>query len=326
MPLFVVQLTKFKNNEGCAIGVAMHHILADGLEAVRFINLWAKLARGETLDPNELPFLDRTVLKFSHTPLEPRFEHIELKPLPLILGRTDTEEERLKKTTVSLLRLSPEQVEKLKKKANENNEIVLAMMKKGSRPFSRFESISAHVWRCALKARELEENQESVVRFNADVRSRIVPPLPKNYYGNALTQTAVKGYVGEITSKPLGYVSQKIRESVEVVNDEYIRSQIDVIRGFENLDDARSLFLGDFDKKTLYFGNPNFHVTSWLSMPTYEADFGWGKPVYFGLNSLSPHDRALILLSSEGDGSVIVCLHFQIAHLELFKKFFYGDI
>ncbi|XP_058752445.1 hydroxycinnamoyl-CoA:piscidic acid hydroxycinnamoyltransferase-like [Vicia villosa] len=321
IPLFLVQLTRFHNNEGFAIGVAFSHPLSDGLGAIGFINSWAKVARGETLESNELPFLDRTILRFSHKPLKvPRFQHMELHSLPLILGRTDTSQERKKKTTGKTLKLSLEQVEKLKKKANE--------FQKGSssRAFSRYEAIGAHIWRCASKARELEENQESVVRFHADIRKRMVPPLPKNIFMNALALTATKGCIGEIISKPLGYVSEKLREASELLTDEYIRSQIDVIRSCENMDDARELFFGDETENAPYFGNPNFQLTSWMGMPFYEADFGWGKPIYFGFACVSPHDRAFILLNPDGDGSVIVCLHFQIAHLELFNKFFYGDI
>ncbi|CAK8573576.1 unnamed protein product [Lathyrus sativus] len=293
IPLFAVQLTRFQNNyEAFAIGVNFFHPVTDGLGATRFMNSWAKIARGETLEANELPFLDRTLLKFPHTPLAPRFEHMELKPLPLILGRPDASEEKKKKTSGTLLRLSPEQVEELKKKANEYN-----TKKKGFRGFSRYEAIGAHVWRCASKARELEEHQESVVRFYADVRTRMIPPLPKNYFGNALTQTAAKGYIGEITSKPLGYVSQMIREATEIVTDEFIRSQFDIIRGFKHLDGARALFLGVVGENIPYFWNPNFYLTSWMNMPLYEADFGWGKPVYFGTADVAPNDRAVILLS-----------------------------
>jgi shikimate O-hydroxycinnamoyltransferase len=87
-------------------------------------------------------------------------------------------------------------------------------------------------------------------------------------------------------------------------------TQIDAIRSFEHLDDARKLFLNAEGEIPPYFGNPNFNLTSWISMPIYEADFGWGKPIYFGLIAyVSPHDRALILLSPDGDGSVHVCLH-----------------
>jgi shikimate O-hydroxycinnamoyltransferase len=113
-----VQLTRFKNNEGFAIGVAFCRPLADGSGCIKFINSWAKISRGETLEPNELPFLDRTILKFSPTPIKPGFELIGLKPLPLIQGRSDNEVERKKKTTAALLKLTAEEVEKLKKKAN----------------------------------------------------------------------------------------------------------------------------------------------------------------------------------------------------------------
>ncbi|WJX30976.1 shikimate O-hydroxycinnamoyltransferase [Trifolium repens] len=323
MPLLLVQLTSFKNNQGFAIAVSLSHSLSDGIGAVRFINSWAKIARGETLEPNELPFLDRTIIKFSHTPPKvPCFEHVELKPLPLVLGRKDTSEERKKKTIATLLKLSHEHVEKLKKKANDYS----SMMKKGSRPFSKFEAIGAHIWRCASKARDLEDNQESVVRFHADIRKRIIPALPQNFFANAIALTATKVYIGEITSKPLGYAAEKIREATELVKDEFIKSQIDVIRSFENMDDAKKLFRGDERENAPYFGNPNIQIASWIGMPFFEADFGWGKPIYFGYACVIPHDRAFMYLGPDGDGSIIVCLHFQIAHLELFNKFFYEDI
>ena len=319
IPLFVAQVTWF-SSFGFAIGIAYSHPLSDGVGCCNFINSWAKIARGERLEANELPYLDRTILKFSHTPIEPCFEHMELKPLPLILGRSDSDVERKKKTTAELLKLTAEEVEKLKKKANECEN------PKGSRPYSRFEAISAHIWKCASKARELDEDQQSVVRFNVEIRNRIIPNLPNNYYGNALIQTAVGGYIGEILSKPLSYVAMKIREAHELITNEYTRSQIDVIRGFENLDDARKLFIGGEGKNATFFGNPNLHITSWMALPSHKADFGWGKAFYFGLGYVSPHDRGLIYLSPDGDGSVIVCMHFQVELMQLFKKFFYGDL
>ncbi|XP_057431143.1 hydroxycinnamoyl-CoA:piscidic acid hydroxycinnamoyltransferase-like [Lotus japonicus] len=320
VPLLVVQLTRFNGDEGLAVGVAWHHTLSDGIGFTRFIYSWAKIARGDKLEPHELPFLDRTLLKFSQPPSAPRFEHKELKPLPLNLGSSDCSVERNKKVTSELLILTPLQVEKLKKEANGN-------VLEGSRPYSRYEVIGAHIWRCASKARELDQNQPTVVRFNVENRSRMVPPLPPSYFGNALTQTAATGYVGEITSKPLSHVAQKIREAVEVVNDEYIRSQIDVIRCQKHLDDARALFLGvELEGAAPSGVNPNFHFTSWMSMSLYEADFGKGKPLYFGLGYVSPNDRAIILLSPDGDGSLIVLMFFQTVHIQLFKDFFYADI
>ncbi|KAK2407005.1 spermidine hydroxycinnamoyl transferase [Trifolium repens] len=322
IPLFVVQLTRFKNNEGFAIGVAFCRPLSDGTGCFKFINSWAKISRGETLEPNEIPYLDRTILKFSHTPTEPRFEQIGLKPLPLILGRSDNEIERKKKTTAELLKLTAEEVEKLKKKANECD------IPKGSRPYSRFEAISAHIWKSASKAHELSDNQPSAVKFIAEIRNRIIPNLPNNYFGYVGILTAATSYIGEIKSKPLSYVAERIREAKDLLTNEYIRSQIDVIRSFENVDDARKLFRsvsGD-GKNGAFAGKPNLRIVSWMSMPAHEADFGWGKPFHFGAADVTPYDRAIILKSPDGDGSVIVCMYFQVELMQLFKKYFYGDL
>ncbi|KAG5001937.1 hypothetical protein AAZX31_08G301300 [Glycine max] len=324
LPLLFVQLTRFKDGESFAIGVACSHTLADGLSAIQFINSWAKVARGETLEPHEVPFLDRTVLKLQHSPSAPCFDHPELKPLPLKLGSSDSIAEENKKTCAVLLKLTPEQVGKLKKKANDQP------MKEGSRvrPYSRFEAIAAHIWRCACKARELDEKQPTLVRFNGDIRSRLIPPLPRTYFGNALAATVTpRCYVGETLSKPLSYAAQKVREAIEMLTNEYIRSQLDIVLGEEQLDCIKALFSGQGERRNAPFaGNPNLQITSWMSMPVYEADFGWGKPMYFGLAYVSAQDRAVILLSPHGDGSVIVSMHFQIAHMQLFKKYFYENI
>ena len=134
-------------------------------------------------------------------------------------------------------------------------------------------------------------------------------------------------YVGETLSKPLSYAAQKVREAIEMLTNEYIRSQLDIVLGEEQLDCIKALFSGQGERRNAPFaGNPNLQITSWMSMPVYEADFGWGKPMYFGLAYVSAQDRAVILLSPHGDGSVIVSMHFQIAHMQLFKKYFYENI
>jgi len=220
LPLLLVQVTSFLGDEAFSIGIAMCHTLCDGAAGFQFINSWAKLARGEPLEPHEMPFLDRTVLKFTAPPSPPRFDHLELKPLPLILGRSDNTAEKNKKVKATFLKLTAEQVEKLKHKANADEST------KGSRPYSRFEALAAHVWRCACRARGLDEKQPTLIRFNADFRNRVIPPLPRNYFGNALALTAAASQVGEILSNSLGHAAQKIREAVEVLTHEYISSQV----------------------------------------------------------------------------------------------------
>jgi hypothetical protein len=53
-------------------------------------------------------------------------------------------------------------------------------------------------------------------------------------------------------------------------------------------------------KNVLHFlGILIFYITSWMSLPAYNADFG------IGFASL--HDRGLILLSTDRDDYVILC-------------------
>ncbi|MED6185018.1 hypothetical protein PIB30_052990, partial [Stylosanthes scabra] len=143
--------------------------MSDGLSAFHFINSWAKLTRGDALDPNELPFLDRTVFTASRLPSSRRFDHPEFKPPPIILGRRDNIEERKKKTRFLLLKLTAEQVQKLKRNIN----IDIDYSKFQQKPYSRFEAIGAHIWRCACMARELDKNQPSLAKTVVDIRNKV---------------------------------------------------------------------------------------------------------------------------------------------------------
>ncbi|KAJ1410302.1 Transferase [Sesbania bispinosa] len=325
IPLLVVQLTRFHCGKGVAIGVAISHPLGDGFASTRFINTWAKVSRGDKLnDEEKFPFLDRSIIKSPHPPLTPRFEHPEFKGLPLKLGSIDSKEEQKKKLIATTLKLTSNQVKKLKNKANEEKGSLSL-----SRSYSRFESIAAHIWRCACKARELDENQPTRARFNVDVRNRLNPPLPPNYFGNAVAPTVSPlCYVGEIMSKPLSFAAQMIREGSELITNDYIRSQQDFVRGHEEMDGIRPSFKlrGEDNKNNApFYGNPNINFVILMRMPWGEVDFGWGKPMYFGPSLVCPTDKA-ILIDSDGDGSVIISMHFQEVHMELFTKFFWQDI
>ncbi|KAI4357047.1 hypothetical protein L6164_001022 [Bauhinia variegata] len=167
--LFLAQLTRFSCG-GLSLGLAMTHSLVDGVSAIHFVNSWAKLARGETLKEEELPFLDRTVMRSPDPPAAPRFDHkaYEFMPMPLILGSSDNIAERKKETSVALLPLSSDQVLKIKNKANE--ETAVSSLVRATRPYSRYEAITAHIWRSGSKARNHDKQQPTTVRFVGDMQ------------------------------------------------------------------------------------------------------------------------------------------------------------
>ncbi|KAL2971942.1 hypothetical protein AAZX31_15G227200 [Glycine max] len=328
IPLLLLQLTRFLGgDEGLAIGVTFAHPLIDATGLVHFINSWAKLARGEALEPNEMPFLNRTILKFQHQPsssqvlgsseteFDPHKQDLE-KPI----AQTPLGVER-KKVSATILKLTSSHLERLKKKANDQPS------KEGSRPYTRFEVVAAHIWRCASKARESGENHPTLVTFSVNFRNRLNPPLPQNYFGNALAKVVTpECYEGDIISNPLGFAAQKIREAAQMVTDESIRSQLHASLGQGQLNHIRAFFTGHAHSINNPFDvNHSIFLTSWMNMPVYESDFGWEKPLHFGIVSRAQVDRATILPSPDGDG-VVITIFFQTALMELFLKFFFEDM
>ncbi|KAF7819268.1 spermidine hydroxycinnamoyl transferase-like [Senna tora] len=317
IPLIIAQLTSFSCG-GLTIGLALSHTMVDGVAAIHFVSSWAKLARGESLLEQDMPFLDRTVLKCPEPLRPPRFEHPEYKEMPLLLGTSEATEEQKKESTVELLKLTKEQVEKIRKEATESMNVKTA--------YTRYEAVSGHIWRSACKARKHEYNQPTLVRITGDIRSRLNPPLPPNFVGNAILRTVPRNVIaGEVMSKALGYAAQKMRDAIALVKDEeYLRDQLYLIETAEDVSRLRMGFHSLGCSKTPYFGNPNLTIGTWTSMGVYDADFGWGKPLYMGPGVLGGEGKIFIIPSE--DGSLIVAIRLQTAHMPDFKKFLYEDL
>ncbi|XP_018817237.1 spermidine hydroxycinnamoyl transferase-like [Juglans regia] len=326
-PLLLVQVTRFSCG-GLCVATAMSHTMVDGWSAAKFFNAWAKLARGDELEENEMPFHDRTILRSLHEPLmPPRFEHIEFTKPPLRLGHTDAKEEKKKETCVAILKVTKEQVEGLRKKANaipcQDVETV------STRPFSRYEAIASHLWRCICKARANDNSQPTRVTLVIDFRSRLKPSLPPGYFGNTVLQTVTSKCVhGDLLAKPLSYAAGKLREAIERMTDEYIRSALDFIASQKDVGALRcGLHNGAHTNPPNYLGNPNASILSWINLPFYGMDYGWGKPIYVGPALINDDDgKTYIMSSPAADGSLIIALRLQTECMNSFKEFFYEDM
>ncbi|KAL3533025.1 hypothetical protein ACH5RR_006546 [Cinchona calisaya] len=146
-------------------------------------------------------------------------------------------------------KVSKEQVEKLKKTAN------------NQRTFSRYEVVSAHLWKCISMARGLKPEQETVLYVHVDFRNRLKPPMPQNYFGNGVIAVPVRAIVGDIVSKSLGLVSSKIREAMENVKDEYVKSYLVCLKNVQDVSSSRPFYTVG-SSQGLFFGNPNLTIIS----------------------------------------------------------------
>ncbi|KAL8150117.1 hypothetical protein V2J09_019925 [Rumex salicifolius] len=316
LALLYAQVTVFACG-GFSLGITMSHAVTDGLGGLHVTSEWARLTRGEGL--GRIPYLTREVLRAG----EPARETAAAKQ-PTPMPTPPPPPPAMKETTMVNLALTKKQVEKLKMAANAGND--------GSqRPYSRYEVLTAHIWRCACKARGQVEDGEAVkaVGFGIDSRMRIEPPLPPNFWGNAVLMVVAKSRADRLVSQqPAGLeeACSKVRATIQRVTNDYIWSDIESLKRLDDL----SLWRGLPDPDPAPGGPthvfPDVMVISWLTLPIYGMDFGWGKEIHMGPATHTHDGTAMILPGPAHQGSVVVAICLQLAHVDSFKSHFYQDL
>ncbi|KAM1114080.1 hypothetical protein TB1_046018 [Malus domestica] len=123
------------------------------------------------------------------------------------------------------------------------------------------------------------------VHITVDGRSIMQPPLPLGFLGIVIFASAPFATAEDLKSKPT---------SAHEKND-YLRSALDY------LDD--------------YLG-----IICWERLPIYDADFGWGRPMFMGPGGIGYEGLAFVLPSPTSDGSLSVAISLHSDHMKSFAK------
>ncbi|XP_031376181.1 shikimate O-hydroxycinnamoyltransferase-like isoform X2 [Punica granatum] len=302
-PVLVLQVTYFKCG-GASLGVGMQHHVADGFSGLHFVNSWSDIARG--LDVSVPPFIDRTLLR-ARDPPQPQFEHIEYQPPPALKAPPSQAAHKpgTEPTTVSIFRMTKEQLGTLKGKSQDGNTV----------QYSSYEMLAGHVWRCACKARGLPDDQETKLYIATDGRARLHPPLPPGYFGNVIFTATPLAVAGDLQSKPTWYAASRIHDALVRMDNDYLRSALDYL---ELQPDLSALVRGAHT-----FRCPNLGITSWVRLPIHDADFGWGRPIFMGPGGIAYEGLAFVLPSPDNDRSLSVAISLQTEHMKVFEKLLY---
>ncbi|KAK6116831.1 hypothetical protein DH2020_049461 [Rehmannia glutinosa] len=252
-------VTSFKCG-GFALGISTNHILFDGLSFKIFLeNLASQAFDDKPL--SIIPCNDRRLLA-ARSPPQVTFPHPELLKLQPPIGEEeeenppmfDTKQEDL---VFRIFTLTPNDINHLKAKANagETNSTI---------KITGFNVVTAHVWRCKALSRNVKNNRdrESMVLYAVDIRSRLRPPLPASYCGNAVLSAYASAKCWELEDEPFSKVVGMVAEGSARMSDEYVRSAVD---------------WGE-----VYKGCPNGEVliSSWWRLGFDEVVYPWGKPRY----------------------------------------------
>lgn len=299
--LHSLQVTFFRCG-GVALGTAMHHFVIDGRSAFHFIRTWSSIARGgdtaaapPTLDRTPLrarPLLATAAALFDHTH---EYGGRASGPAAVTAGADGSKAEYAS----AILRVTGAQAAALRARAG---------------AVSTFRALVAHVWRCACAARALAHDAESRLYTMVDMRARLSPPLPDAFFGNAVVRTSASARVGDLLANPLGFGARRLRAATGH-GDEYVRSLLDYLETADLATVPRQGLRGT-----------DLRVISWLGMPSYDADFGWGEPALLA-PALMYYPGFVYLLNCPGKGGdVAVAAALEPERMQRFKELFYEEL
>jgi hypothetical protein len=90
--------------------------------------------------------------------------------------------------------------------------------------------------------------------------------VPSGYYGNAFVLGCAQTSVKDLAEKGLGYAAMLIKRAKERVDNEYVRSVIELVSQARACPDSVGVLI----------------MSQWSRLGLERVDFGMGKPVHVG--------------------------------------------
>lgn len=284
---------------GIAITVCMSHKVGDGSTLFNFVNDWAIMTRKSSEGEGELPFPPELDAGASILPQQ--------KDLPVF-----PEFPFVKQNTVCRrLVFEGTKIESLK---------AIVSSHKVENP-SRVEVVIALIYKRAVSSLGLSNN--TPLRVAANLRRRMVPPLPEKSIGNWVWSFPIPRD-NEETELQLHELVAKTREGLS----EFCEKGL--VKNFGNLS-VVSEFLKEatsFPKRkgvtnsndSVPVKKPSlFFFASWCKLPTYEVDFGWGKPIW--VTSIgSPVRNSVVLMDSRDGNGIEALVNMEEQDLAIFES------
>ncbi|KAF3789840.1 hypothetical protein EJ110_NYTH10351 [Nymphaea thermarum] len=289
--------------------VAFNHTVVDACGFIHFMNSWSDVARG--MEVSCPPIIERTSLRARNLP-RPVFEHLVYKPSwvpePNVPAK-DPPEQKPQNSQLSgaIFRFSRDQLARIKEKDKEGAN--------STTRYTTFNCLAVHIWRCVSLARGLDDLQPTKLMVAVDGRKRLRPEIPNYYFGNVIYNVDVPLVSGDLKLQPMHYAASKVHDALLRMDDAYLRSALDHLEQQPDL--------GSVVDRAALQKRSALNMTSWARLPVYDADFGWGKPMYMGTVELSVDGIGFILPSPSDDGSLSVLFSLQTDAMRSLEKLIY---
>ncbi|OVA20486.1 Transferase [Macleaya cordata] len=292
--LLAVQVNVFEDCGGMVIGMCISHRLADASSSATFINDWAATARGAT-EQIMVPCFELPTL----------FPKVDLMGFTPPGGIKNKLEQQLLVTKRFVFDAS--KIAELKKRisiaANSNGGLIIDNIQEYPM-MTRVEAVSAFIWKRFV---ELDQAKVGVaaaaaarvysVTHAVNLRTRMVPPLPTNAFGN-MYNPAFALFMNTEDEKDHTYPNLvgKVKEAIKKIDGDHVRKLQSTDAYLNYMKQIKSINSSGQTSTVM------LHFSSWCRFPLYEADFGWGKPTWATTAPL-PFDNVIVLMDTRsGDG------------------------
>ncbi|XP_040379823.1 agmatine coumaroyltransferase-2-like [Oryza brachyantha] len=312
-----VQLTRFACGS-LVIGFTSHHRVADGQAAGNFLVAWGLASRRLPVAP--LPVCDRATRFPPRNPPLVQFPHRETEyyaPKEKHNADAGDDDDELAtpvahdKIKVHKVHFTKEFLAGIKARASSSSP--------SRHGYSTFESVVGHLWRAVTAARGLGAGEPTTLRISVNGRTRMRPPVPRDYFGNLVLWAFPRSTAGELVSGPVQHAAELIHRAVARVDDAYFRSFVDFASSGA-VEAERLAATADESQAVLC---PDVEVDSWLGIDFYDLDFGGGGPAYFMPSYLPMEGTVFLVPSFLGDGGIDAYVSLFETHLDEFKKICY---
>ncbi|KAK1323384.1 Rosmarinate synthase [Acorus calamus] len=267
MPLVVSQVTKFDCG-GYAVGVGTNHSLFDGQANFDFLLSWAcKTSRrgvGSLEVTEPIHERDRLLVKNQHQK-EMRvlaFDHLHQLIQQAVQAPNLDDVKFGEEVVLRTFHVGCVKIEDLKQK-------VMGGQGGTAVPSSSsFEVVAAHLWKTRTKALNLSRGRLVCLQFAVDARTKMVPPLPKSFSGNAFVLASIACSAGALEDETLQSIVAKIKAAKAAVTESYVKAYLEAL---EAMPTQRSP-LPPLPELTI--------ISDWTRNPYHTVDFGIGRAAY----------------------------------------------
>ncbi|KNA25517.1 hypothetical protein SOVF_006080 [Spinacia oleracea] len=259
---------------GIAVGICWSHKITDGGTVSAFMRGWSSMASSRS--GNEV------IPEYGASSLFPPTESY----IPGCALKLETD-----KTTTRRFVFDGSQIEKLKARC---------VSEDVAKP-TRVEAVSSLLWKCATKASRANSGSQtrSVMSQSMNIRRRTSPPLPDTTIGNLV------GYYIAKMEQNTDHKTHLLQDLVAKQRQGKTAAITNYAKKLQGNDNAHVVIRELFEEAGTLLRRDDVDFFKCLSTcrdGLYEADFGWGKPLWLSLVCLGYKNTFALSETKEGGG------------------------